>query len=109
MDYKVLIDRYFSGITSCEEEIELRRCLMQDNLPTDMLQERDCLLAMLNPVEYECSEAMGAVSAMIDNLAVVETVTIMQQPVQQRRFLRYLAPVMAVAVAMLLLFFFFPL
>ena len=108
MDYKVLIDKYFLGMTSCEEETELRRCLMQDNLPADMLQERDCLLAMLNPVEYDCSEEMSAISAMIDNLAAGETVTIMQQRVPQRRFLRYLAPVMAVAVAVLLLFFFFP-
>lgn len=108
MDYKVLIDRYFSGMTSCEEEVELRRCLMHDDLTADMSLERECLLAMLQPTEYDCSEEMSAVSAMIDNLAVVETVTIMQQPVQQRRFLRYLAPVMAVAVAVLLLFFFFP-
>lgn len=108
MDYKVLIDRYFSGMTSCEEEVELRRCLMHDDLTADMSLERECLLAMLNPVEYECSEAMDAVSAMIDNLAAGETVTIMQQHVPQRRFLRYLAPVMAVAVAVLLLFFFFP-
>ena len=42
MDYKVLIDKYFLGMTSRKEEIELRRCLMQDNLPADMLQERDC-------------------------------------------------------------------
>ena len=108
MDYKVLIDRYFSGMTSCEEEVELRRCLMHDDLTADMSLERECLLAMLQPTEYDCSEEMSAVSAMIDNLAVVETVTMMQQPVQQRRFLRYLAPVMAVAVAVLLLFFFFP-
>ena len=107
MDYKVLIDRYFSGITSCEEEVELRRCLMHDDLAADMSLERECLLAMLQPTEYDCSEEMSAVSAMIDNLAVVETVTIMQQPVQQRRFLRYLAPVMAVAVAVLF-FLFFP-
>ena len=108
MDYKVLIDRYFSGMTSCEEEVELRRCLMHDDLTADMSLERECLLAMLQPTEYDCSEEMSAVSAMIDNLAVVETVTIMQQPVPQRGFLRYLAPVMAVAVAVLLFFLFFP-
>ena len=107
MDYKVLIDRYFSGMTSCEEEVELRRCLMHDDLTADMSLERECLLAMLQPVEYDCSEEMSAISAMIDNLAAGETVTIMQQRVPQRRFLRYLAPVMAVAVAVLLLFFFF--
>ena len=84
MDYKVLIDKYFLGMTSCEEETELRRCLMQDNLPADMLQERDCLLAMLNPVEYECSEAMDAVSAMIDNFAAKETVTMQQRKVSRR-------------------------
>ena len=108
MDYKVLIDKYFLGMTSCEEETELRRCLMQDNLPADMLQERDCLLAMLNPVEYECSEAMDAVSAMIDNFAAVETVTMQQRKVSRRVVLRSLGSVVAVAAAAQLFFLFFP-
>ena len=108
MDYKVLIDKYFLGMTSCEEEAELRRCLMQDNLPADMLQERDCLLAMLNPVEYECSEAMDAVSAMIDNFAAVETVTMQQRKVSRRVVLRSLGSVVAVAAAAQLFFLFFP-
>ena len=108
MDYKVLIDKYFLGMTSCEEETELRRCLMQDNLPADMLQERDCLLAMLNPVEYECSEAMDAVSAMIDNFAAKETATMQQRKVSRRVVLRRLGSVVAVAAATLLFFLFFP-
>ncbi len=108
MDYKVLIDKYFLGMTSCEEEAELRRCLMQDNLPADMLQERDCLLAMLNPVEYECSEAMGAVSAMIDNFAAKETATIQQRKASRRVVLRSLGSIVAVAAAALLFFLFFP-
>ena len=101
MDYKVLIDKYFLGMTSCEEETELRRCLMQDNLPADMLQERDCLLAMLNPVEYECSEAMDAVSAMIDNFAAKETATIQQRKASRRVVLRSLGSVVAVAAAVM--------
>ena len=108
MDYKVLIDKYFLGITSCEEETELRRCLMQDNLPADMLQERDCLLAMLNPVEYECSEAMGAVSAMIDNFAAKETATMQQRKASRRVVLHGLCSIVAVAAAALLFFLFFP-
>lgn len=108
MDYKVLIDKYFLGMTSCEEETELRRCLMQDNLPADMLQERDCLLAMLNPVEYECSEAMDAVSAMIDNFAAKETATMQQRKVSRRVVLRRLGSVVAVAAAAQLFFLFFP-
>ncbi len=108
MDYKVLIDKYFLGMTSCEEETELRRCLMQDNLPADMLQERDCLLAMLNPVEYECSEAMGAVSAMIDNFAAQETATMQQRKVSRRVVLHGLCSIVAVAAAALLFFLFFP-
>lgn len=108
MDYKVLIDKYFLGMTSCEEETELRRCLMQDNLPADMLQERDCLLAMLNPVEYECSEAMDAVSAMIDNFAAKETATMQQRKVSRRVVLRRLGYVVAVAAAAQLFFLFFP-
>ena len=108
MDYKVLIDKYFLGMTSCEEETELRRCLMQDNLPADMLQERDCLLAMLNPVEYECSEAMGAVSAMIDNFAAEETATMQQRKVSRRVVLHSLGSIVAVAAAALLFFLFFP-
>ena len=108
MDYKVLIDKYFLGMTSCEEEAELRRCLMQDNLPADMLQERDCLLAMLNPVEYECSEAMDAVSAMIDNFAAKETATMQQRKVSRRVVLHSLGSIVAVAAAALLFFLFFP-
>ena len=108
MDYKVLIDKYFLGMTSCEEETELRRCLMQDNLPADMLQERDCLLAMLNPVEYECSEAMDAVSAMIDNFAAKETATMQQRKVSRRVVLHGLCSIVAVAAAALLFFLFFP-
>ena len=108
MDYKVLIDKYFLGMTSCEEETELRRCLMEDNLPADMLQERDCLLAMLNPVEYECSEAMDAVSAMIDNFAAKETATMQQRKVSRRVVLRSLGSIVAVAAAALLFFLFFP-
>lgn len=108
MDYKVLIDKYFLGMTSCEEEIELRHCLMQDNLPADMLQERDCLLAMLNPVEYECSEAMDAVSAMIDNLAAKETATMQQRKTSRRVVLRSLGSIVAVAAAAQLFFLFFP-
>lgn len=108
MDYKVLIDKYFLGMTSCEEETELRRCLMQDNLPADMLQERDCLLAMLNPVEYECSEAIGAVSAMIDNFAAKETATMQQRKVSRRVVLHGLCSIVAVAAAALLFFLFFP-
>ena len=108
MDYKVLIDKYFLGMTSCKEEIELRRCLMQDNLPADMLQERDCLLAMLQAAEYDCKEAMGAVSAMIDNFAAKETATMQQRKVSRRVVLHGLCSIVAVAAAALLFFLFFP-
>ncbi|MBQ5617386.1 MAG: hypothetical protein IIU90_06515, partial [Bacteroidaceae bacterium] len=108
MDCKVLIDKYFLGMTSHKEEIELRRCLMQDNLPADMLQERDCLLAMLNPVQYECSEAMDAVSAMIDNFAAKETATMQQRKVSRRVVLHSLGSIVAVAAAAQLFFLFFP-
>lgn len=108
MDYKVLIDRYFSGMTSCEEEVELRRCLMHDDLTADMSLERECLLAMLNPVEYECREAMEAVSAMIDNLAAKETATMQQRKASRRVVLRSLGSIVAVAAAAQLFFLFFP-
>ena len=108
MDYKVLIDKYFLGMTSCEEEVELRRCLMHDDLTADMSLERECLLAMLNPVEYECSEAMDAVSAMIDNLAAKETATMQQRKVSRRVVLHGLCSIVAVAAAALLFFLFFP-
>lgn len=108
MDYKVLIDKYFSGITSLQDEIELRRCLMQDNLPADMLQERECLLAMLQPAEYDCCEAMDTVLAMIDNLAAEETAAIVQRQASRRVFLRYFGFIVPVAAAMLLSFLFFP-
>ena len=108
MDYKVLIDKYFLGMTSCEEEVELRRCLMHDDLTADMSLERECLLAMLNPVEYECSEAMDAVSAMIDNLAAKETATMQQRKVSRRVVLHGLCSIVAVAAAAQLFFLFFP-
>ena len=108
MDYKALIDKYFLGMTSCEEETDLRRCLMQDNLPADMLQERDCLLAMLQAAEYDCKEAMGAVSAMIDNFAAKETATMQQRKVSRRVVLHGLCSIVAVAAAALLFFLFFP-
>ena len=72
MDYRILIDKFFSGTTSREEEEMLRRYLNGENLPADIQKEKELLLAMLQTVEYDCTEEMEEVAAMIDSLAAAE-------------------------------------
>ena len=106
MDYKVLKEKFFLGTSTREEEKELRRYLMGDDLPAEALEDKDLLLAMLQPAEFDCSEAMEEVSAMIDGLAAQETATFQKR--QLRRVVRYLYPAVAVAAVLALFFMVVP-
>ena len=105
MDYITLIDRYYSGATSREEEEVLRRYLKGDNLPQEVLAERELLLSMLEPTVYDCSGAMDEVSAMIDTLAHEEALAVPPAHTARRVVLRYLLPALTVAASFALLFF----
>lgn len=106
MDYKVLKEKFFLGTSTREEEEELRRYLMGDDLPAEALEDKELLLAMLQPAEFDCSEAMKEVSAMIDGLAAQETATFQKRPL--RRVVRYLYPAVAVAAVLALFFMVVP-
>lgn len=106
MDYKVLKEKFFLGTSTREEEEELRRYLMGDDLPVEALEDKELLLAMLQPAEFDCSEAMEEVSAMIDGLAAQETATFQKRPL--RRVVRYLYPAVAVAAVLALFFMVVP-
>ena len=106
MDYKVLKEKFFLGTSTREEEEELRRYLMGDDLPAEALEDKELLLAMLQPAEFDCSEAMEEVSAMIDGLAAQETATFQKRPL--RRVVHYLYPAVAVAAVLALFFMVVP-
>ena len=106
MDYKVLKEKFFLGTSTREEEVELRRYLMGDDLPAEALEDKELLLAMLQPAEFDCSEAMEEVSAMIDGLAAQEAATSPKR--QLRRVVRYLYPAVAVAAVLALFFMVVP-
>ena len=106
MDYKVLKEKFFLGTSTREEEEELRRYLMGDDLPAEALEDKELLLAMLQPAEFDCSEAMEEVSAMIDGLAAQDVAISRKR--QLRRVVRYLYPAVAVAAVLALFFMVVP-
>lgn len=106
MDYKVLKEKFFLGTSTREEEEELRRYLMGDDLPAEALEDKELLLAMLQPAEFDCSEAMEGVSAMIDGLAAQDVATSPKRLL--RRVVRYLYPAVAVAAVLALFFMVVP-
>ncbi len=106
MDYKVLKEKFFLGTSTREEEEELRRYLMGDDLPAEAFEDKELLLAMLQPAEFDCSEAMEEVSAMIDGLAAQEAATSQKRPL--RRVVRYIYPAVAVAAVLALFFMVVP-
>lgn len=108
MDYKELIDKYFSGATSREEEDVLCRYLMRDDLPAEIMDQKELLLAMLQPAEIDCTEAMAEVSAMIENLAAKESAAVVHCTPLRRVVLRYISPALAVAAILLLMFLIVP-
>lgn len=106
MDYKVLKEKFFLGTSTREEEEELCRYLMGDDLPAEALEDKELLLAMLQPAEFDCSEAMEEVSAMIDGLAAQDVATSRKRPLL--RVVRYLYPAVAVAAVLALFFMVVP-
>ena len=105
MDYRILIDKFFSGTTSREEEEMLRRYLNGENLPADIQKEKELLLAMLQPVEYDCTEEMAEVAAMIESLAAAEAYAGSQSQKRPARtvFLRTLSATVAAAAVLALM------
>ena len=66
---KELINKFYDGATTVEEEQELRRILCEEKLPADIEQEKALLLAML-PNECEIPEGLEArLENLIENLA----------------------------------------
>ena len=106
MDYKVLKEKFFLGTSTREEEEELRRYLMGDDLPAEALEDKELLQAMLQPAEFDCSEALEEVSAMIDGLAAKDVAISRKR--QLRRVVRYLYPAVAVAAVLALFFMVVP-
>ena len=104
MDYRMLMDRFFQGVTTPEEEQELRRCLLSDDMPAEIRAEKELLLAMLEPAEYDCSEAMAEVSAMVDSLATQEPASVPGKRTFRVVMLRYLTPAVAAAAVLLFMF-----
>ena len=103
MDYRQLIEKFYLGCTSLEEEQELRRYLMGDDLPPEVAAEKELLLAMLQPAVYDCSEEMEDVSAMIDALAKEDKVAVKERFPLRNVLLRYITPATAAAAVLLLM------
>ena len=66
---KELINKFYDGTTTIEEEYELRRILCEEELPAEIEREKALLLAML-PGECEIPEGLEArLETLIDNFA----------------------------------------
>ena len=108
MDYKVLKEKFFSGTTSREEEDELRRYLMGDELLPEAKEDKEMMLAMLQPVVCDCGAEMEEISAMIDNLAADDAVPVVHARPVRKVVIRYLVPAISVAAVLALLFLVVP-
>lgn len=103
MEYDKLKDKFFLGTSTREEEDELRRYLLSDSLSAEAQEEKELLLAMLQPGDYCCDEEIKEVAALIDRLAEDETATALHGSTARRIVLRYVVPAIAVAVALALM------
>lgn len=108
MDYKVLKEKFFSGTTSREEEDELRRYLMGDELLPEAQEDKEMMLAMLQPVVCDCGAEMEEILAMIDNLAADDAVPVVHARPVRKVVIRYLVPAISVAAVLALLFMVVP-
>ena len=108
MDYKVLKEKFFSGTTSREEEDEFRRYLMGDELLPEAKEDKEMMLAMLQPVVCDCGAEMEEISAMIDNLAADDAVPVVHASPVRKVVIRYLVPAISVAAVLALLFMVVP-
>ena len=103
MEYDKLKDKFFLGTSTREEEDELRRYLLSDSLSAEAQEEKELLLAMLQPGDYCCDEEIKEVAALIDRLAEDETATVLHGSTARRIVLRYVVPAIAVAAALALM------
>ncbi len=103
MEYDKLKDKFFLGTSTREEEDELRRYLLSDSLSAGAQEEKELLLAMLQPGDYCCDEDMKEVTALIDRLAEEESAKALHGSTARRIVLRYVFPAIAVAAVLALL------
>ena len=103
MEYDKLKDKFFLGTSTREEEDELRRYLLSDSLSAEAQEEKELLLAMLQPGDYCCDEDMKEVAALIDRLAEEESAKALHGSTARRIVLRYVFPAIAVAAVLALL------
>ncbi len=103
MEYDKLKDKFFLGTSTREEEDELRRYLLSDSLSAEAQEEKELLLAMLQPGDYGCDEEMKEVAALIDRLAEEESAKALHGSTARRIVLRYVFPAIAVAAVLALL------
>lgn len=103
MEYDKLKDKFFLGTSTREEEDELRRYLLSDSLSAGAQEEKELLLAMLQPCDYCCDEEMKEVAALIDRLAEEESAKALHGSTARRIVLRYVFPAIAVAAVLALL------
>ena len=104
MEYDKLKDKFFLGTSTREEEDELRRYLLSDSLSAGAQEEKELLLAMLQPGDYCCDEDMKEVAALIDRFAEEESAKALHRSTARRIVLRYVFPAIAVAAVLALLF-----
>ena len=104
MEYDKLKDKFFLGTSTREEEDELRRYLLSDSLSAGAQEEKELLLAMLQPGDYGCDEEMKEVAALIDRLAEEETVAALHGNTTRRIVLRYVVQAIVAAAVLALLF-----
>lgn len=103
MEYDKLKDKFFLGTSTREEEDELRRYLLSDSLSAGAQEEKELLLAMLQPSDYGCDEEMKEVAALIDRFAEEESAKALHGSTARRIVLRYVFPAIAVAAVLALL------
>lgn len=103
MEYDKLKDKFFLGTSTREEEDELRRYLLSDSLSAGAQEEKELLLAMLQPGDYCCDEDMKEVAALIDRFAEEESAKALHGSTARRIVLRYVFPAIAVAAVLALL------
>lgn len=103
MEYDKLKDKFFLGTSTREEEDELRRYLLSDSLSAEAQEEKELLLAMLQPGDYCCDEDMKEVAALIDRLAEEESGKALHGSTARRIVLQYVFPAIAVAAVLALL------
>lgn len=71
MDIHKIIERYFDGATTIDEERELQQYLLTHDVPADLQRDKELMLSLMcKPCDAVPSPSFeGRLEAMIDNLA----------------------------------------